>query len=457
MTAGEAVNSAINQEQAIDHTTQVALPPRLIELGKGVTEQGDRVAFRQTFILCHPNAVRDVLVAFDAKMIKPRALRWARLTLGKGLLTSDGELHRRQRPIIQPTLHPKRLAGYASTMVHHSVETANRWRDGQSIDAREEMTRLTLHIVADALFGAALGPEVDAISSAMDYNVRAFLRLTRPWGKILGLLPTPFTIKYLLSRHKVLSVLRRFVAARRSSGVEKDDLLGRLIAARTPDGQPAMSEKQLIDECVTLFAAGHETTANALTYTLWLLALNPHVQARLSAEIAYILPDPKSRPTIDDVDRLPYARMVLCESMRLYPPAWIQGRELTENLTIDGTPFRRGGTVYISQWITHRDARWWADPLRFDPDRFDSNVPALSADGSPRPRWAYFPFGGGSRSCIGEAFAWTELILALAVLVQHWRFEPSPAAEPIRLEPGITLRPGSSVKLIVRARSLSDK
>jgi cytochrome P450 len=436
-----------------DHTTRAILPQRLDGLNRGAAEQGDLVTFPRGFIFAHPDAVREILVNLDSKMIKSRALRWARWTLGNGLLTSDGELHRRQRVVIQPTLHPKRLAGYAHTMVHHAAATADTWRDGQSIDAREEMTRLTLHIVAEALFGAALGPEVDAISNAMDFNVRAFQRMTTRLGRVLAFLPTPFTIRYLLSRGQVLNVLRKFVANRRASGKERDDLLGRLLAAKTPDGKPAMSEQQLIDECVTLFAAGHETTANALTFTLWLLALNPQVQRRLSAEVDAVLSDGKSPATVDDVDRLPYARMVLAESMRLYPPAWIQARETLEDVEIEGTKVRRGQTVFISQWVTHRDARWWPQPLQFDPERFNPKQPPTAADGTPRPRWAYFPFGGGSRSCIGEAFAWTEAILALAVLIRRWRFELPVDAPPIRLEPGITLRPGNAVKLHVSSRA----
>jgi cytochrome P450 len=447
----DCMNSHID-DRVIDHTAHVVLPPRFLRLNEAAAEQGDRVEFRRTWIFCHPDAVRDLLIASESQTVKPSVLRWARWTLGKGLLTSDGELHRRQRPIIQPMLHSRRSAGYAEIMVRHAMQTASGWRDGQAIDAREEMTRLTLHIVAEALFGAALGPEVDAVSHAMDMNVRAFMRMTRPLGKVLAFMPTPFTIRYFLSRRKVLNVLKRFIAQRRASDEQKDDLLGRLLSAKLPDGRPAMSEGQLIDECVTLFAAGHETTANALTYTLWLLALNPQVQDRLSRELSEILPEDSSSAGIADVDRLVYTRMVVSESMRLYPPAWIQGREATSPLDIYGVPIRRGSTIYISQWLTHRDARWWPDPLRFDPDRFAPHLPALSADDSPRPRWAYFPFGGGSRSCIGESFAWIELILSLAMLARKWRFSPAPNAEPLQLQPGITLRPGNAVRLVVWAQ-----
>ena len=269
---------------------------------------------------------------------------------------------------------------------------------------------------------------------------------------LLAFIPTPFTFRYLLSRRKVVNVMRRFVANRRASGEVKDDLLGRLITAKTPEGQPAMSEQQLIDECVTLFAAGHETTANALTFTLWLLALHPRVQERLADELRSVLPDLNAKLTIDDVDHLPLTRRVLTESMRLYPPAWIQGREAAEEMSVAGVTIKKGQTVFVCQWLTQRDPRWWAQPEKFDPERFNDADPAVGADGSPRPRWAYFPFGGGSRSCIGEAFAWTEMILVLATIARQWKFLLAAHAQKIRLEPGITLRPGNAVELVVKRR-----
>jgi cytochrome P450 len=301
--------------------------------------------------------------------------------------------------------------------------------------------------VAEALFGAALGPEVDAISVAMDFNVRAFQRMVTRLGAVMAFLPTPFSLRYLWSRRKVLNVLRRFVAQRRASGEQRDDLLSRMLSAKTPDGQPAMSERQLIDECVTIFAAGHETTAGALTYTLWLLAKHPDVQTKLADEINRVLA-PGVAPTIDDVDRLVYSRQVVSESMRLFPPAWIQGRQALADTTVNGTPVRRGQVVFVSQWLTHRDPRWWPSPTAFDPGRFAPDA----ADIESRPRWAYFPFGGGSRVCVGEAFAWAELILVLATLVRRWRFEPADSAVPLKLDPGITLRPKGKVELVVRER-----
>ena len=418
----------------------------LAELSAAAAAHGDVFAMRRGTILAHPDAVRDVLVTHDKHFGKAPVLRWARWTLGNGLLTADGPLHKRQRPLIQPALHPKRLAGYADAMARHAATMAGGWADGGTIDVRREMMAVTLHIVAEALFGQALGPEVDAISTAMDYNVRAFRRMLTPWGAVLAFVPSPFGIKYLLARRRLLGVMHRFVASRRASGDVRDDLLGRLIAARTPDGQPAMSERQLIDECVTLFAAGHETTATALTFTLWLLAHHPDVQERLSAEVSAVLLAPDARPSVDDVDQLPYARQVVSEAMRLFPPAWMQGRQALADVTINGTPVRRGSVVLLSQWLTHRDERWWPEPGTFDPDRF---APGTEND---RPRWAYFPFGGGSRVCVGEAFAWAELVIVLATVVRRWRLAPAATARPLLLEPGITLRSGEPVGLTVQAR-----
>jgi cytochrome P450 len=421
--------------------------PQLTKLTETAAEQGDIVAMRRGTLFAHPDAIRDILVTNDRQFGKSPLLKWARWTLGQGLLTADGPLHAKQRPLIQPALHPKRLDGYAAVMSRHAADSAASWRDGQAIDVHHQMLTLTLHIVAEALFGAALGPEVDAISVAMDFNVRAFQRMLTPLGAITAFLPTPFSLRYLWSRHKVISVLRRFVAQRRASGEQRDDLLGRMLSAKLPDGQPAMSERQLIDECVTIFAAGHETTAGALTYTLWLLTKHPDVQTRLADEINRVLP-PGVAPTIDDVDRLVYTRQVVSESMRLFPPAWIQGRQALADVTVNGTPVRRGRTIFVSQWVTHRDPRWWPTPEKFDPDRFAPDAP----DATIRPRWSYFAFGGGSRVCVGEAFAWAELILVLATLVRRWRFDPVDPAKPLRLEPGITLRPGEKIEVTVGAR-----
>jgi cytochrome P450 len=289
---------------------------------------------------------------------------------------------------------------------------------------------------------------VDEISRAMDYNVAMFRRLTSPWGRLKVLLPTPFTFRFLLARRRLVGTLRQFIARRRAWGVDRDDLLARLLKARDAGGGGGMTESQLVDECVTLFAAGHETTANALTFTLWLLARHPEVMGRLQAEVDGVV-GCERLPTIEDVDALPYTRAVVAESMRLYPPAWIQGRQATEDVEVGGRTLRRGEVVFVSQWVTHRDPRWWPDPERFDPARFSPEQQAS------RPRWAYFPFGGGSRVCVGEAFAWAEAVILTASIARRWDLAPADHA-PLSLEPGITLRPAGRVEVIPHRRSSTE-
>jgi cytochrome P450 len=275
-----------------------------------------------------------------------------------------------------------------------------------------------------------------------------FRRLISPWGWLKVLLPTPFTFRFLVARRRLVAMLRRFIAARRSSGERRDDLLSRLLNARDAADGAGMTERQLVDECVTLFAAGHETTASALTFTLWLLARHPDVMRRLQSEVDAVLAGDRL-PGIADVDALPYTRAVVAEAMRLYPPAWIQGRQAKADVEVGGRTIRRREVIFVSQWVTHRDARWWPEPERFEPERF---VPERRED---RPRWAYFPFGGGSRACVGEAFAWAEAIISTALIARRWNLARADEG-PVSLEPGITLRPGGRVAVVPRRRSSTE-
>lgn len=415
--------------------------------GQAVRDEGDVAGIRRGWIFTHPDSIRDILVTHDRCFTRSPSLRFVKFTLGNGLLTSEGVLHQRQRSLIQPVLHPKRLANYAGIMSRHTAEATATWRDGEPIDLHHEMTQLTLRIVAEALFGAAVGPEIDSISHAMDMNVAAFRRVIRPWGHLLAFIPTPFTIRYAFARNRLIKTLRTFVQQRRAQPIERDDLLSRLLAARDETGDSAMSERQLMDECVTLFAAGHETTANAMTYTLWLLSQHPEIEARLHEEVARVLGE-KPLAAVEDLEALVYTRMVAAESMRLYPPAWIQARLALQECEIGGYRIPRKTIVFVSQWITHRDPRWWPEPERFNPMRFTDEARAA------RPRWAYFPFGGGSRLCVGEAFAWAEITLCLAMIVRVWHLEAT-TNQPPALEPGITLRPGSRIRMIARRRQAS--
>lgn len=411
-------------------------------------EYGDAVYFRigpwDYYFFTHQDAVRDVLVTYDDHFIKGPALQRAKRSLGEGLLTSEGELHKRQRRLAQPALHPQRVATYASMMTRYASETREAWRDGRSIDIHEQMMRLTLRVVAKTLFDSEVGDEVDAIGRAMEVSVGMFTRAMSPWGPILNRLPLPSNFRFKKAWGRLNDTVDRFIAERRTSAASgHDDLLSRLLRATDSEGDGAgMSDRQLRDEAITLFTAGHETTANALTFAFYLLSQNPQVEASLRGELSRVLDG--REPTADDMESLPYARMVLSESMRLYPPAWAVARQVVEPCTIGGYAVPRDAVVLLSQWVTHRDERWWTEPQTFDPLRFAEGAR------SHRPRWAYFPFGGGSRGCIGESFAWTEAILVLATILQRWtlRYE---GHGPPALRPLITLRPAGPVPMRVVA------
>ena len=419
-----------------------------LELLSGMAAQyGDvcrfRAGGRDFWLFSHPDAVREVLVANDESFIKGPALRRVRQTLGDGLLTSEGALHRRQRRLVQPALHPQRVASYAEAMTRIASEIAESWRSGQQIDLHEQMMKLTLRIVAKTLFDADVAAEVDAIGNAMDISVSMFSRAMSIWGPLLNRLPLPSNFRFKRAWGRLMGTIDRFIAERHQVGQHHDDLLSRLIAATDVEGNgDGMSDQQLRDEAITLFTAGHETTANALTFTFYLLSQNPTVEQKLHEELQDVLKG--KPPTLSDVERLPFTRMVLSEAMRLYPPAWALGRETAQPCRIGGYDLRAGAVVLLSQWVTHRDPRWWPDPLQFDPNRF---APEARAS---RPRWAYFPFGGGSRQCIGESFAWMEAILVIAIVAQRWSLQYLPSLPPA-LQPLITLRPANPIPMQVQA------
>ena len=418
-------------------------------LARVARDHGDVASFRvghwHYWFFTHPDAVRDVLVTHDDQFIKGPALRRARATLGDGLLTSEGDLHRRQRRLVQPALHPQRVATYADVMVQLAADTADGWRDRQVIDLHEQMMRLTLRVVAKTLFDADVAADVEVIGRAMDISVGMFQRAMSPWGPLLNHLPLPGNYRFTRAWGRLMETVERFVQDRKSATeTGRDDLLSRLLQATDTEGDGcAMTDRQLRDEAITLFTAGHETTANALTFTLYLLSQHSDAQEMLQRELDEVLGD--RLPGVSDVEQLRWTRMIVSESMRLYPPAWALGREPTQPCTIAGCDVPAGAVVLLSQWVTHRDARWWPQPERFDPGRFSPE------HREARPRWAYFPFGGGSRQCIGEAFAWMEAILVLATIARRWRLEYL-GNRPPKLRPLITLRPAGPMPMRVRAR-----
>jgi cytochrome P450 len=397
----------------------------------------------EAWLLNHPDQVRDVLVSGHHDFMKGPTIQAAKRVLGENLLTGEGEFHRRQRRLIQPIFHHQRIEGYARIMAEHAQRDASRWQPGVAIDMHAEMARLTLSVVGKALFDADVETEeAKAIGQALTVTLSNFPRVFSPLFRIAVRLPLPSNLRLRRAQALLDSTIYRMIEQRRAAGADGTDLLSLMLAAREgEDGR--MNDKEVRDEAMTLFLAGHETTAVALTWTWHLLAGHPEVEQKLHAELDEVLQG--RLPGSDDLSRLPYTQMVLREAMRVYPPAWAIGRRTLGEHPVDGFVIPAGAVVVVSPYLVHRDPRWWPDPLAFLPERWGAEDPA-------RPRLAYFPFGGGPRMCIGEPFAWMEAAVVVATIAQRWRFASVPGLQ-VRPRPAITLRPDGGLPMIPERRA----
>jgi cytochrome P450 len=410
---------------------------RLGFLTRLAREQGDVATFRigpyRNWLLSHPDHVRAILVSHASRVRKGPILQRARLVLGDGLLTAEGERHRHDRRVLQHAFHPRRVAGYAATMVARTAAATGRWEPEQPLDVHAELVRVTLATAGTTLLGTDVEDDVDLVERALDDLLSAYKLAFVPFGWRLQRLPVGPPRRLRRGRTALHGLVDRMIAARRASGEDTGDLLSALVL-----GDDGYSDVELRDHAVTLLLAGHETTANALSFGCHLLATDPEVATMVHAEVDEVLDG--RHPTADDLDRLPRCRALFAEALRLYPPSWAMGRQLVEDLTIDGTTLPTGDLVLLPQWVVHRDPRWWPEPDRCRLDRW------TAAAEPHRPRGAFFPFGAGVRQCIGEGFAWTEGVLAIATIAQRWRFQPVPGHDLV-LEPLITLRPRHGVWL----------
>jgi cytochrome P450 len=382
------------------------------------------------YLVSHPDMIEDVLVLSAKKFMKGIALQRAKRLLGEGLLTSEGHMHLRQRRTIQPLFHRQQVQRFAEAMVRHAARWRDSVKDGATINVTDEMGGLTLAIVGDTLFSTDVQQDADEVREALTDAVQSFAYAVLPGIELIEKLPIGPFVKVRKARARLDRIILRVIAERRANPGAAHDLVSMLLAARDPEhpSEPGMSDQQIRDEAMTIFLAGHETTANAMAWTFHLLATSPEVETKLHQEIEQVLGG--RTPAVEDVPRLEYTRAVIAESMRLFPPAWTMGRRVMEPHTIGGYAIEPNALVLMSQWVAHRDPRWWDDPQVFRPERWQRE--------SKRPKYSYFPFGGGTRICIGESFAWTEAILLLATIAQRWRFAPVTAPTP---EPRITLRP----------------
>jgi cytochrome P450 len=409
---------------------------------------GDIVYFyfgpQQVYLLNNPEYIKEVLVNQSRNFVKSRGLQKSKRLLGEGLLTSEGELHKRQRRLVQPAFHRQRIATYASSMVDFATQTRTRWQNGQVIDINQEMMRLTLAIVAQTLFGANVDDEIAEIETAMNAVVHSFNMITLPFSEILQLLPLPSVRQLNRARALLDKTIYRIINERRGQNIDHGDLLSMLLMAQDEEGDgKGMSDKQVRDEAMTLFIAGHETTANALSWTWYLLSQHPEIEKAVYQEIDKVVGD--RVPGAEDYPNLRYLQMVFCESMRLYPPAWVFGRRAFTETIVAGYRMPVNSIALMSPYLVQRDERYFPDPLKFDPLRWTTEAQAT------RPRFSFIPFGGGPRQCIGEPFAMMEGVLLLATIAQKWRLTllPGHIVEP---QPLITLRPKYGIKMTVTER-----
>ena len=402
------------------------------------------------YLVNHPDLVQEAFVTNHQRVGRGRTTETLQYLMGYGLVTSDGPLHLRQRRLMQPQFHHRRIAGYAETMTQFSHRHMEAWEDKARIDLAGEMSNLTLQIVVKTLFGLELPDTVRRIGAAFELaNDYIKTRDNQPPAlrSLFHRLPLPSTRRFRRGLEYLDQTVYGLIEERRKHGLESEDLLSLLLNVRDEEAshpsEAVMTDQQVRDEAITLFAAGHETTAMALTWTWYLLAAHPDVQARFHAELDEILGG--RTPTPEDLPNLAFTNRILTESMRLYPPIWSTGRMTFEPITLRGYEIPAGAFLIAPPLLIHRDPRWFDDPLEFHPDRWTAEFK------DQLPRFAYYPFGGGPRVCIGDGFAWMEAMLILATLGQKWAMRHD-SGHRIELLPLVSLRPKGGMPMFLERR-----
>jgi cytochrome P450 len=399
-----------------------------------------KLGLRDLYLVTRPTLIQEVLVTKQREFVKGRFLQNTKKVFGEGLLTSEGEFHHRQRRLIQPAFHHDRIKTYAATMTQHEERLTELWHDGDVVDVHGQMTKLTMSIIAKCLFDRDVESEAESISEDLTTTIEYFDMLSSPLAGLLERLPG--SRKYHRAAQHVDKLVCGLIKERRASPRDTGDLMSMLLSAKDEDGS-VMSDSQVRDEVLITFAAGHETTANALTWTWYLLSQNPAVEKKLHAEVDAVIG--LRQPSYEDVPRLEYTTKVLTESMRIYPPAWILVRQTLKESVIGGYLIPSGADLVLSQYVTHHDPRLFHEPERFDPDRWTREMRG------GLPKFAYFPFGGGARSCVGEPFAWMEGVLLLAAISRKWSMRHV-KGHKVEMLPRITLRPKYGMKMKLMRR-----
>lgn len=418
----------------LGHSWNFAHNP-LAFLTRVAKEYGDiallRLGSNDVYFVSHPDLVREVLTVQRAKFDLSAMRSRLEIVLGAGLITSRGEMHAKQRRLMQPVFRKSKIDSYAPLMSEHAERQCERWRPGSEIDVSTEMMKLTMNVAAKTLFDYEVTGDSDAFLRNVSTVLEFYNGIMSPFLYFSLKLPLPSTLRFRKALRELDAVIYGMIEQRRRQAAGRGDLLALLMEAKDDETNVYMNEQQLRDEVITLFGAGQETMANALGWTLYLLSQHPEAQARLHAEVVAALAG-RARLESGDMNRLPYARQVLLEVLRLYPPVWFVGRAALTDVRLGEYDLPAGTNLLLSQYVAHRDERFFDDPHSFRPERWtEAFMKSLHLG-------AYFPFSAGERHCIGESFAWLEAMLTLSALVARWRFE---------LPPGLTVRPKTSITL----------
>ncbi len=410
-------------------------------------EYGDVAATRmgpfRILLVYHPDAIEELLVTRNRDFVKSPGVQLLRPLLGDGLLLSEGDTWLRQRRLVQPAFHRQRVAGYGEVMTAFAERHVADWQDGAVVEVHAEMMALTQAIVAKTLFDADVSGDAHEAGQAAKVLAEDFGARLRGFRLIPYWAPTPGNLRAWRAVRRLDALVHRIIAARRASDEDRGDLLSMLVSAQDADDGTRMTARQVRDEVMTIFMAGHETTAVALSWTWYLLARHPDAEARLADELREVLGG--RPPSVADLPRLKYADMVVTESMRLYPPAYGLGRQAVKATEIAGHPIAPSDILIAPTWVVHRDRRWFEDPEAFRPERWAGDLARRL------PRFAYFPFGGGPRQCIGNSFAQMEAVLLLAAIAQRCRLSLVPG-QRITPTPYVTIRPEPGIRMLVHGR-----
>jgi cytochrome P450 len=413
-------------------------------LQRAAEQHGDVVHFRfgpsrHMYLLTNPEHIKEVLVTKQAHFRKAKGLQVARAVVGDGILTSEGQKHMRQRRLMQPAFRRERIAAYADVMVRQGLAMMDRWKDGDIRDVHQDMMKVTLAIITETMFGKGLTEGVEKIGRAIEIGLqyvsnKASAIIDIPLG-----VPTPQNQKFQEAAKTLDKTIYEIIEERRRNGGEgRNDLLAMLLAARDEE------DGQVRDEVMTIFVAGHETTANTMSWIWYLLATHPEAERKLWTELDEVLGG--RLPTAEDVPRLVYTNQIISETLRLYPAAWVINREVVDEVEIGGHVYRPGETLMMSQYVMHRSSRYFDNPDQFIPERFGGDLLKRI------PAFAYFPFGGGPRICIGNNFALMEAALLLATIAQRFRLRLAEPGQRVEPEPLVTLRPKNGLKMRLEVR-----